>query len=1054
MSRMLRGLRFDPGLIQEKLKPPDRCGNPAGHPRSTARGTMSPSLDRSQRALRIAGGVLGVLLVSVVVANVLWPGPLPPPVGQPRMPPTQSPFPTFPMGSLLHAARMDPNANLSMRLLMTSLQGLVNRVSVELYLDVPAGVAGNTSRMLSYIAGRYNLTTDLISAPAAIDAYVRRAAGLIVYDPSRPESIDIGTVMAAQQNAVLVGPDLSGWLAARYGLPVLFDYARRGDWTALDAIGAYDRALREMYPSSYPYLLAILPPDRWAIRDYLVQTGTFVFYLTQGILASPFETAATMRILQTAPRGIPILGWFNSPTLTEENSFIQMASGAGKFMIGVQDVPNLSVLTALGRKETHHQVSSTAIPTPVLEDKTYVVLAVPDGDNLDFVTGRMWDLWSEAARGNVPLAWSLNPLLVDLAPPLLDMYYDSGTSRDQFIAAPSGAGYLYPDYTGPGDLPPFVNFTKRYLSAADMDIVWLLNAFAASEIPYSPGSLSTYVDGSRPGGIVLDYDDQPRTRDAWMQAGTNAVAPVVRSTHFWTTSDNVLGKLETSVGAGGGGPNFLWLTVYTFRFDLKDAQALVGELSRRIGGNLEVVTPSQFFGLIREDFVQTAHARLATMGGDPIASLLFPAGMDSAQAHLRDADSFMSGGDMNRAAYAAYLGLEDLRSVSSAEALLGSLLVLFAAAIFAYFAHRTSQPSPDLSARLRFGVLLIVTVAVALLVFALREALDQNFWTYPTILLGVVAAGIHRPLRRWLDRAYPNRAPTAAALIALVFVALSIRTSAAFPLAVIGILLSIDAYLARRPGTSSELLLGLAFGTAVGFLGGFDLPTFALLSVLLVVPTLVVHGPAVHEMGSRRPRPLLPGFLLALPLSAISVAFYYSLTLRLEFQGGALLTTAGALLVLAPTMALLIRRLHPPIAPIISEIAGLALAVVFSGIVLLSHGAIPTILALLGFFTSLSTAALAELGRYVDRGGDPRRPLTTAILFLPLFVLFFRMPPIVFSLTIVRLPEAVEYALYAPTVMLATAALLLAVVIGLHARFRDVVGKDYDREAHGGPEGP
>jgi len=33
----------------------------------------------------------------------------------------------------------------------------------------------------------------------------------------------------------------------------------------------------------------------------------------------------------------------------------------------------------------------------------------------------------------------------------------------------------------------------------------------------------------------------------------------------------------------------------------------------------------------------------------------------------------------------------------------------------------------------------MVTAAVALLVFALREALDQNFWTYPTIFLGVVA---------------------------------------------------------------------------------------------------------------------------------------------------------------------------------------------------------------------------------------------------------------------------------------------------------------------------
>src|SRR5439155_1178877 len=243
------------------------------------------------------------------------------------------------------------------------------------------------------------------------------------------------------------------------------------------------------------------------------------------------------------------------------------------------------------------------------------------------------------------------------------------------------------------------------------------------------------------------------------------------------------------------------------------------------------------------------------------------------------------------------------------KALLASLIVVLVAAVLAYLAHRSSRSPPDPRGLIRLDVLLIVTVAVALLVFALREALDQNFWTYPTILVGVVTAGVHRPLQRWLDRAYPGRAPTAAALAALVFTAPAIRTSAAFPLPVIGILLALDAYLTRRPGAC----------------------------------------------------------------------------------------------------------------------AGLPLAVVFSGVVLLSHGAIPTIFTLLGLFASLSYAALAELDRFADRGGNARGALATAIRLLPLIVLFVRMPPIVFSLTILRLPEAIEFALYAPTVIIAATALLLAV---------------------------
>src|SRR5437667_371285 len=505
-----------------------------GRLRSTVRGIgidRRPD-DSADRSMRVAAAVLALLIVGVLGANVLWVLPSPNGPSQPRMPPGRSPFPLFRMGPRLHAVSVEPGANLSTRLLLTSLQGLVNRDGVELYLDEDQ-VKANTSAMLSFVASRYNVSHDKISPNQAVDTYASRARGLVVFDPSRPESLVIGTLFAAQMGSVLVGPAIAGSVAPRSGLPILFDYASRSDWSSLGAIGAYDRALRELYPSSTPTLLAILPPDRWAIRDYLIATKTFVFYWPQGVLASPAETAATKRILHATPRGIPISGWFNSPTLTEENSFVQMASAEGKFVAGGQEVPNLSVLTALGRNETRSQ-RSPAPPPLSLEKKAYVVLAVPDGDNLDFVSGRMRDLWSESARGTVPVAWSLDPLLSDLAPPMLDMYYDTATPLDRFIAGPSGAGYLYPDYADPQDLASFVAFSKRYMNASDMDVVWLLNAFTASESPYSSQSLATYVNGLRPDGRGLDYDDQPRARDACVQASEAAVRPMLRSTDLRT----------------------------------------------------------------------------------------------------------------------------------------------------------------------------------------------------------------------------------------------------------------------------------------------------------------------------------------------------------------------------------------------------------------------------------------------------------------------------------------------------------------------------------------
>ena len=228
------------------------------------------------------------------------------------------------------------------------------------------------------------------------------------------------------------------------------------------------------------------------------------------MLATPEQIASTQRILAATPRGIPILGWFPSPTLTEENAFIQLASRYGKAVFGSEGVPTLSVLPAYGRNEVRPQPAPPAAPP--LQNKTYAVVAVPDGDNLDFVDHRMRTLWAEAGRGTFPVAWSLSPVLADLAPPYLDYFYSSATPDDRFVMAPSGAGYLYPDHLGPGDLAPYLETTARYASLTGMDVPWLLNAFVASEIPYSSATLSAYVAALHPRGLVLHHDAHATTQ--------------------------------------------------------------------------------------------------------------------------------------------------------------------------------------------------------------------------------------------------------------------------------------------------------------------------------------------------------------------------------------------------------------------------------------------------------------------------------------------------------------------------------------------------------------
>lgn len=1000
----------------------DRPGTRVSRLRSVPGETLAPLL-------------VAALLLTTGVANLLWTVGVPTSSNPNRLAPDAEPFPLIPTAPRLHVLPVPPSTNASTLLTLTSIQGLVNRNGAQLYLDTQ-NETGNASSMLSFLVAHYGVTYDVVDADWAYAHYLPSLRGIIVTDPSRPESINVGTMLAALDDAVLAGPDTAPTLHETYGLPVLIDYGS-STWTSLDAAGAYDRALAELYPSCYPNLIAILPPTKPALRDYLIATRTFVFYEPQGVLATPEQLASTQRVLAAAPRGIPILGWFDSPTLTEENAFVQLASKYGKPVFGSEDVPNLSVLTAYGRGEVRRQPTPSAAPP--LENKTYAVVAVPDGDNLDFVAGRMHALWTEPQRGTFPIAWSLSPLLADLAPPYLDYYYATATSEDRFVMGPSGAGYLYPDYLGPGDLNPYLETTARYANETGMDVLWLLNAFVASEIPYEPSTLSAYVAAARPRGMVLDYDDQAKTEDSWMQAGGTAAAPVIRSTQLWTTTDNFYAKVGDARAAWGPGAHFLWITVYTFRFNLSDAKTMVRTLSSQMGGSFVVVTPEQLFTLMEEDFEARAGAQLASVRADPFASILAAPAINSAQGWL---DAPGSTADPSIAAYHAYEAIADLREAGLQEALVVAGFVVVLAALVSL--RRVASGAASLRGSLALVRPLPVLVgAFALFLLATRAALLANFWSYEWIIVGVLVAGIGRPLSRHLERTYPRVALPVIAVLDLTFVAVSILTNIGFSLAAIGTVAVLDAILSREDMHPSRLVLGMGLGTAAGFLAPIHPIAFGLFGILLLAPLAGAPVRRATRWEAPTHGALLRGLVVASPAAVLVVASNYALGLRLGLAGGALALLGAAFLVLGGLAGLLVTHRGSFLRSGPLLVGSLGLSTACALLLLVSTGVLPTALALLGLVASLAIASESTLRR-ARRRGEPLSPiLTAAVSWLPLFLLFFRMPPVVYSLTLVRLPEAIEVALYAPAFLFVVAFAALTTVAWFRVRREGRGAKGY-----------
>lgn len=994
---------------------------------STRRG-----LSRAQDALRSPRTAVAVMITLVLATPSLyvlwWTAPVST-VPQARFDPSQSPFPIFPSGPILHVVTVDPAVNESTRLTLFSLQGIVNRGGVELYLDFENDTTDPTS-ILSFLRPRYAVSTDVVSVDWVLDHYLDRAAGLVVYDPARPESVNIATIYSGIHDAVIAGPDTASNLTARSGRSVLMDYVR--DWSGLDAIGAYDRALRELYPLCDHDLLAILPPDQDALRDYLVASRTFVFYEPQGVLAVPQEIALTLRILHATPRGIPILGWFRSPTLTEENAFIQLASAEGKFVFGTEDTPNLSALTAFGRNAAYTQPVSP--PTNlVLQDRIYAVVAVADGDNLDFVAHRMKEMWADPARGTFPVAWSLDPLLADLAPPYMEYFYGSASPVDRFVAGPSGAGYLYPDYTGPGDLPSYLQFSRGYMRRAHMDVPWVLNAFTASEIPHSPASLGAYVDGLSPRGIALDYDDQPVTADYWMQSGSTGAAPVIRSTHLWTTQENFLAKAQAAMDALTDGPSFLWMTIYPWRFGISDAQAALAELSTRTGLAVDIVTPEQLFTLIIEDFQSRAKGDLASIQADPIASTLFPGYLSGAQAHIVASDAAAGSGNSKGAAYESYLASQTLRDAifwEDVTAVVVSALVI--AGLVPLVRRQRVRLRP---ARSEVWGLIAGTTVVALFFFDFRAVLRDNFWTYLYILVGILVAGFAAPLRTNLERLYGRRTgPVAFVLFALASF-FTYWTSAGFPLALLTGVLALQSVLRTRPRSSRTFPVSLLFGIATGLALPVIVLAYGGLAAALLLCT-ALHprtDPLPAPRGSTRGAwPL--AFAMILPLVALASFHSFSVGLRLELEGGGLLELGIVLLIAAPIVSLLLTPVVRPGTERSFALRALLVAVLFSGGMLVVRASVTSTLMLLGAASAFLLAAWGLLQHDLNQGGSLDRVAAPLFSLTPLVLLFLRLPPVAYSLALGRLPWAVEYIFYAPPVLWVLVALVFAGALVLHGR--------------------
>jgi hypothetical protein len=405
---------------------------------------------------------------------------------------------------------------------VATLQGIVNREAPALYVlstKFPVSLADPARssywlRLLTregeWLAGRSQVpVTDIDGLVRLTGAQLK---GAIIWDPAVPATVNVATTLAGVHDAIVLSPELAARHLPQWKLPVLQDLRGKftGQETGSAKNDAYRWAVREylakglcssrllgLYHDAY-FAREKGSVDYTVNRDWLVKNRAFAFDLSiwgdetpdddrPQRLGLDLETykliLAETRRLSAGEHLTELAGFFH---------FEKYTNYAGKHPSKHEPVPtewetvwtispfNIYQNTVTG--DTYNQsLHSHAPRTPLVQrrtakphafdpKKTYLCLFMADYDSAYVLYDFLPKHWDDPNRGKLPLAWGINPNLLETMPDLIAHFYRTLTPNDTITADAGAAGYINPSRIPEDQLPLFVRHNQAFFHEADLDL--------------------------------------------------------------------------------------------------------------------------------------------------------------------------------------------------------------------------------------------------------------------------------------------------------------------------------------------------------------------------------------------------------------------------------------------------------------------------------------------------------------------------------------------------------------------------------------------------------
>jgi PKD repeat protein len=409
-------------------------------------------------------------------------------------------------------------------LTLVGMQGVINRYGPEVYLDWKNRYQRNSSTFWEGELGKYIETVDIgLEGTDAINFLVQRYRGffdgIVIYDPSVPDTINLATMIAGLENRIILSPDQMSlpWTQEFTSVTDLTQSVIQNEWDRSEAskYEIYEWAYSALWPRLEHRIIGLVspgPPSSQMIgptqgyfpfgiasRDYIVALKLAALYLSP---SEEPQAGLFSQILSEAPGPTPVFGFYGN----QEYDTVTLASSYGDWVPVITNTNSplscgsLTVFSGV-RPETIRYEAEIDIDRMfrALGDDPVAMIWCSDGDSLQ-VSMDVGIHWSEEYWDGVEdltYSWNINPTVAELAPMIWN-YYAGGRSGEArgLISSISGCGYMYPMFMSEDELDEYLEYAARYLEDTGLQTLWVWNLYQ----PWNDSIATSYYERLKDSG--------------------------------------------------------------------------------------------------------------------------------------------------------------------------------------------------------------------------------------------------------------------------------------------------------------------------------------------------------------------------------------------------------------------------------------------------------------------------------------------------------------------------------------------------------------------------